>query len=338
MRSVGVVFIMLLTGSVLGCGDLYRVTAHNTSAPGGIPFFAMKGVCVQETVYGVPYYLITLKISVGSSPVSSDNVNISTNGHKSADFRTLLNELDKPAPDLGTVQDAWSALKQRQSFDPYVENTGEVQLSNKTKVSNVVDYSQGYDINQRKPISGTANAAFKVGENGTLTEVSGQVEDNTLSTVLSALPLSDLIKSAAGIATKVGSAEAQKPEVVKFSLEQEERLRTTTYSRTSDVSAADANCKTGKAIERTAENVSMVVADVGAKDANNKPAATKDENAVGISGTISLPKALFPSPDASNKAAKDSSNGSTTGNDGNSGKASSKNSDKGSGKKKSGSQ
>lgn len=325
MRSVFVLVVVAITVTVSGCGNLYRVTAHSASDPQGIPFFAMKGVCVQETVRAVPYYLITLKISKASSPISADTVKISTTGHKSADFTALLDELDKQTPDLDTVLRAWSALKERQSFDPYTQNIGESMLSNKTKVASVVDYSQEYDINQRKPLSGTANAAFKLGQNGTLTEVSGQVQDTTLSTILSALPLSDLIKSAAGIAVKAGAAAAQPPEPVKFSLEQEERLKTTTYSKTSPISADDPNCKTGSPLTKDTTDTSMAVADVGAKDANAKPPATKDDSSIGISGTISLPKALLPSPSTPATPPKDSSGGSAaTDNSGNTTKDSSK--------------
>lgn len=323
MRKSFASVTLAVAASLLGCGDLYRVTAHSTTEPNGIPFFVMKGVCVQETVNAVPYYLVTLKTSKGTSPLSSDSVKISSAGYKSADFVTLLGELDKQTPDFDSVQRAWTLLKTRQSFDPYTQNAGEFQLSNSSKVTSAVDYSQAYDINQKKPLSGTANAAFKIGQTGTLTEVSGQVEDTTLSTILSALPLSDLIKSAAGIAVKTGAAAAQPPEAVKFSLEEEERMKTTTYSKTYVMTSDNPNCQVGKALTNT-DGVSMVLADIGAKDASAKPAAAKEENSIGLSGSISLPKALFPNPSPQNSSATSDGASGATGSTGAAGNDSSK--------------
>lgn len=310
MYMSSVPILLVLTVSSLGCGDLYRIKAHNATTPGGIPFFAMSGACLQQTVRANPYYLLTLKITVESGPVSSDTVKLSPAGHASADFQALLNELDKGTPDLGSVQTAWSFLKQRQSFDPHTETAGEFILSNSSKVVPIVDYAHEYDINSRKPLSGSASSSFKIGSNGTLTDAQAQVQDNTLSTILSALPLSDLIKTAAGIAAKAGAAAAQNPETAKFSLEQEERLITTTYSITSPLTAADPYCKTGPALTSTTSGASLLVADVGAKDASGK-AAPKEDTSIGISGTITLPKSLLAAPSSGDKTTNAAPDGSS---------------------------
>lgn len=274
-----------------GCGPVFRVNIHDANKPSGIPFYSVVGACTQQTVYANPYFLITLKVSGASGVILTDTVKLSLSGYQSADFRNLATELDKPTPELGTVQTAWGLLKQRQSFNPYTQSNGEFLLMNASKVSATVDYAHAYSLNQSKPFAGTVSGDYKLSSDGTLGEVQGQVEDQTLSTILSALPISDLIKSAAGIAAKAGAAEAEKPQTVHFSLEQEERIRTKTYSR---MSAYIVNCPTGNAITDTDTPKSMVLADIGAKEISSSKADTnKTDSSIGISGTISLPKALL---------------------------------------------
>src|ERR1700735_3956279 len=283
-----------------GCGPVYRVKVNDASNPSGIPFYTVVGACTQQTVYANPYYLITLKVSEASKTVSTDVIKLSPRGHESADFNDLVAELDKAQPELSSVQTAWGLLKERQSFDPYTQVEGEFMLTNTSKVSAVVDYSHPYSLNERRPPSGSVSADYKLSPDGTLSEVQAQIQDTTLSTVLSALPISDLIKSAAGIATKAGAAEAVKPQAVQLSLEQEERIRTKAYSVTT---AYIANCPTGAPITEATPNRSTALADVGSKDIASKADASKGDSSIGISGTISIPQALLPAPPKSGAAA-----------------------------------
>jgi len=332
MSKVSIVRITLAI-ILAGCGPVYRVKVNDVSNPSGIPFYAVVGACTQQTVYANPYYLITLKVSEGSGTVSTDEVKLSPKGHQSADFESLIDELDKPQPELSSVQTAWGLLKQRQSFDPYTQTEGEFILTNTSKASTVVDYSHPYSLNERRPLSGSVSADYKLAPDGTLSEAQAQTQDTTLSTVLSALPISDLIKSAAGIATKVGGAEAQKPQVVQLSLEQEERIRTKTYSVTTVYTS---NCPTGAPITDATANTSILVADVGAKDVASKPDTSKSDSSIGISGTISLPKALLQVPTKNDNTSTGgrSTSDTATGND-NIGTPTTKNTGSNSGKKNS---
>ena len=156
---------------------------------------------------------------------------MSKTGHQSSDFAALMAELEKQQPDFTSVQQAWNLLKQHQPFDPYTENDGQFVLRDTSKVTTIVDYAHTpYSLNEHKPLAGSVSADYKLNSDGTLAEAQGQVQEQTLSTILGALPISDLIKSAAGVATKAGAAAAQQPEPVQFSLEQEERIVTKTYS------------------------------------------------------------------------------------------------------------
>jgi len=292
--AIGITLALILTG----CGEVYHVRAHNPQKPAGIPFYSIAGACVQETVYATPYYLVTLKISGSSGALLSDTTKLSTAGRNSPDMRGLISELSKPQPDSGTIQTAWANLKERWSLDPTLQandpNVQPVQflLRNSSKAISTVDYGHEYSINQQKPFAGSASSDYKLSSDGTLSEAQGQVEDKTLETVVGALPLSDLIKSAAGIASKTGTAGATELEPVHFSLEQEERVRTTTYTLTS---AYSANCPTGAALSSTTAGVSTTNADVGAKDLNGSSDNSKkaDDSSIGISGTITLPKTLL---------------------------------------------
>jgi len=293
MRKLFLLMLPTLAAGLAGCGELYKVRVHKPTDPSGIPFYSVSGACTQETVYVTPYFLVTLNI-VGASGVQlSDSVKLSTAGHSSADFRALVGELSKSEPESGAVQTAWNLVKQRQSFDPYTADTGRFLLSNISKLSSTVDYSHQYSINQRKPLSGSANADYKLSSDGTLAEAQGQVQDDTLATILGALPLSDLIKSAAGITAAAGAAAAKPAQPAHFTLEQQERMIARTYSRTT---AYTQNCPVPAAIAVNSQGAGMVLSDLGPKDLIGKVEAGKREDGadVGISGTISIPKALLP--------------------------------------------
>jgi hypothetical protein len=290
MNKMSAVLVISVVSLLAGCGNLYRVKVHDPTAPTGIPFFSNVGACTQQTVYANPYYLITLKVTGASGILLSDGVKLSSTGHRSVDFQNLIAQLDKEKPDSDSVKAAWELVKRR-SFNPYTESDAEFVLSNTSKATTVVDYAHQYSLNERRPLVGSVSADYKLSPDGTLSEAQGQIQDTTLASILGVLPLSDLIKSAAGIATKVGAAAAQNPEVVHFSLEQEERMRTTTYSVNT---AYSQSCPTGAALTSTTANVSISLADVGAKDTTAKTDASKNDSSIGITGTINLPKALLP--------------------------------------------
>ncbi len=306
--------VILLTGC-----SLYQVGVHKPASPSGIPFFAAEGACTQETAYANPYYLLTLKFTGSSGLLFSDSVKLSKAGYSSDDFKALVAELSKPQPDTGSVQKAWNLLKQENPFDPHTETGDQFLLKNTRKAIAIVDYANHYSLNQRRPLAGSASADFKLNSDGTLSEAQAQVQDDTLTTILGTLPLSDLIKSAAGITSKTGNAEAQVAEPVKFSLEQEERLWVTTYSETTDYKA---NCPVGAALTEKA-GVGVAKMDIGAKDLGVKTEGDKksDDSSIGVSGTISLPKSLLPqmkkddggaAGKASSAAGGDSSGGAKT--------------------------
>lgn len=73
--------------------------------------------------------------------------------------------------------------------------------SNAVAPERYVDASAVYYYNVKKPWSGTANGEVDLTNEGILSKTSAQVESKTLATILGVLPISDLIKAAAGVKT-----------------------------------------------------------------------------------------------------------------------------------------
>lgn len=309
MRTFGAALVALLFVFVCGCGSVLRVKPFDPSKPEGIPFFVKQGACNHQSVYGNPYWRLTLKVSNDSETLATETLDINNADHGGQDFNELLHELEKPAPDQDSVMNAWNDLKKRDRFDPWTQNADRILLENTSSLTSVVDYSNRYSINQSKPFSGSSNADFKLSADGTLNEASGQVQDNTFSTILSALPISTLITSAAGIATKTGAAANQPPNAVKFSLTQEQRYIKTSYSQYTI--ANQAICLVGKALTEADQNISMSISDVGASTTQSDSSQDKNSDSITVTGTIKLPKSSRAAPPAndSSKDQKAASNG-----------------------------
>lgn len=278
-----------------GCGSSLRIAKFDPNKPQGLPFFVKEGVCVHQTIYATRYWRLTLKVT-GESGVGTEEVlNISAPDHSGHDFNALLHELEKASPDSDSVTNAWTSLKRNQ-FDPWSQTEGQVVLDNSTALTSVVDYSARYSINVKRPLAGSASADFKLGPDGTLNEASGQIQDNTLSTIVSALPISTLVTSAAGIATKTGAAANEPAKAVTFSLTQEERYVKTIYSKS--VVASDSICSVAKQLTEADQNISTSKSDVGASS-NLTSGQNNDSNTITVAGTIKLPKPAPTPPTAS---------------------------------------
>jgi hypothetical protein len=217
-------------------------------------------------------------------------------------LQSVLDQLATDTPDESTVAHAWSNLKLAK-IDPFTDTTTMYFLANGTSATSVVDYSTAYAINQNKPLSGTASVDFHLATDGTLSEAQAQVEDTTFSTIVSALPISTLITSAAGIASKAGAAADQPKLKEKFQLIQEQRFVKRTLSKMSSFAS---NCPVAPPLALTDQTAWMALTDSGALDAPNaSPDASASTDSISINGTIKLPKSITgqaaPAADAANK-------------------------------------
>jgi hypothetical protein len=150
----------------------------------------------------------------------------------------------------------------------------------------MVDYEHHYTLNAKTPLAGSVKTDYKLNSDGTLTEVTGEVQNDTFSTILSALPISDLIKSAAGIAPKaaaVGVAAVRPKVVYAFELTIEPRFIKKTYSSYVDF---DFGCPVAAKLT----DGSLTVEDIGA-DTTKPDSKDGTDNTISVTGSIKLPKA-----------------------------------------------
>jgi hypothetical protein len=306
--STGVLLLLCL--SFCGCGNLLRVRKFDPNNPQGVPFFVKHGVCVQQTVYANPYWRLTLTYSPSKGQTTLQTILVSEAVYNGPDFSALAATLaQQPAPDSHSVLTAWDDLKNASKFDPWADLKGQRLLANSSSLTTEVDYQTAYAINQKKPFSGSSQADFKLAADGTLNEASGQVQDNTLATIASALPISSLITSAAGIVTPVGKAANEEKVPATFVLKQEQRYIKIVDSQ--NTLASQGFCPVGKPLKQGDDNVAIAMTDVGSTDTSDTVPQDKNTDSISISGTIKLPKSLQPATPA-----QSATDGSKMANDG----------------------
>ena len=78
--------------------------------------------------------------------------------------------------------------------DVLVASADAIEVSNKAAPEKVIDYSRTYYYNTPRPWAGSSQLDVHLDPDQTLTEASSQVQSQTLSTILSALPISSVLK------------------------------------------------------------------------------------------------------------------------------------------------
>jgi hypothetical protein len=120
------------------------------------------------------------------------------------EVQTLLDEF-KNLPEMDPLRFDTSKI-----LDPNSTEHDEVVLSSNTVTpERYVDANAVHYYNIKKPWAGSANAEVDLSDEGILSKASGQTESKTLETLLSVLPISDLIKGAAGVAVGPPVAQAR---------------------------------------------------------------------------------------------------------------------------------
>jgi hypothetical protein len=201
-------------------GDCQKEKGNPCKLP-GIPFYAVGYRCLHTTVWLEPVYAVSLVISSGDKkllPVSISRTKFFgrreleaacvanapcvkqtlpkiQNNPQVASYQSLLDEF-KNLPEMDPLRFDTTKI-----LDPNSSEHDEVLLSsNSVAPERYVDADAIYYYNVNKPWSGTANAEIDLSNEGILNKASGQVENKTMETMLSLLPVSDLIKGAAGVA------------------------------------------------------------------------------------------------------------------------------------------
>jgi hypothetical protein len=223
----------------------------------GVPFYVVGYRCLHSTVWLQPVYSVTVVVT------SSDGKYIPPVmrffGRKEFDdpkIKTVLEGIkavsQSPRDEYQSVLDVFTKLDgiNPLEFDttkilvPGSKEEKEVLLvSNSVVPERYVAANAVFYYNVKKPWNGTANAEIDLSSEGILNKVSGQVEDKTLATILSALPISDLIKAGAGLKAAGFDLTTTTPAPAgKYKLDLQIQTRIYKHTRSASVAGATPPC------------------------------------------------------------------------------------------------
>jgi hypothetical protein len=289
-----------LSVSMTNCSSI-RVSNSTNSKVEGVPFYIKRGVCKQQTVWLEVLYVITFEPNAGFSV--------------SGPLQKVLTRLQYMTPEVQgfliapTVKDWYSIGIASADAGPFNEGEGSVasikriqdeetsgnwlRVSNTGAIEAAVDYSITYYLNSSRPLAGSTQVNAKLATDGTLTEASAQVNDQTLATIASTI--SSLVGSAVSIAklnidVQSGKAKSEGKASVKTKIYQH-----THYQYSVD----PGEIKLDGCLPEPAgvTGGSFTVSEVG--DSTAKPSNTDKENTVNFSGSVVLPKTTTtPAPTA----------------------------------------
>jgi hypothetical protein len=323
----------------------------------GIPFFNHMGICIQEEEWNEPQTTLTLTVTPdnGLSQTRSMVLNNQPFYQHDPDVLNLLTILeiaqgkhkitDKDQSYCpANVAKGWDTLGQKYEVKQ-IDETGsdpstdpnKISIESATKYGILVltantatqgvgvDYSRVYYLNTKSPLIGTASVDAKIGTDGTLTEGSVSVDDETGNYVLTALGtvataggaaistiLAAKIAAAATIAAAASAAPATSPLVAQEESNSNKQpggcaagggfdaitTKTVTYKFDASVGGykhvhklvtpliSPADPAVNFACVATSGTLSAGSYTVTPLSDTTKP----DKNAIGVSGTITLPK------------------------------------------------
>src|SRR5208337_4678993 len=257
----------ILIGSAVMCGCLSTVRINKAPTSDalritnlkGIPFYIKVAKCKQETSWLQPVYTLTLKkittyrfVDEKAAKTANPNAKppdpvvhtatktLSLPQFNSDDVRTLRGLLGKPgeatAIEAKAIDDQWRKIADRPDYvavavkeDALVNSDEVFEVSNTSTPEAVVDYGTTYYYNAPRPWVGSSQIDAKLAADGTLTEGSAQVQSQTLSTILSALPISSLLTKAV---ETVAAAAVQRPEAIQPTTQYELTIAESGYTHT----------------------------------------------------------------------------------------------------------
>lgn len=318
----------VLIGSGVMCGCLSTVRINKAPTPPalstgevkGVPFYVKVGKCKQETSWLQPVYTLTLKKTttyrfVDEKAAKTANPNakppdpvvhtatktLSLPQFNSDDVRTLRGLLGKPgeatAIEAKAIDDQWKKIADRPDYvavavkeDALINSDEVLEVSNTSTPEAVVDYATTYYFNAPQPWVGSSQINVKLAADGTLTEGSAQVQNQTLSTILSALPISALLTTAVGAGAAAAAAPPLKglaapaPEATKETTQYELTITESGYTHTH---SRYQEFKLPCAVEASGVRTDYALAIQSSGQGTSKK---DDSNTVKVDGSIVLPK------------------------------------------------
>lgn len=294
--TVGAVILLCSGCTALRISHTAPGSTVAASVP-GIPFFPKRARCRQEVVWFEPIYNLALAALVPQKDGSLQahprgTVLLSRTGFQSEEVTALLKLLNERPTDEGTVQRAWGKVVAL--ADPHVLSRDFASLTPADRLlvgrsvapAVYVDYADQYYVNAKVPLAGSANVDAKVASDGSLSEVSGQAENKTLETILSALPTSSVITGELGLGAGKSIAGAGEIEVFQVTISVSGYLHT--LARQVGFPTNSAPCPVANdialadATEYKREDIAATAGTAPPKkdvDNSGKPSAPKDQNA-----------------------------------------------------------
>jgi len=283
-----------LAGGCSSAVHVYRAAPSNSPPAAleevkGIPFYIKKGMCKQETVWVEPQYTVSNTTLDGAPSKVLDResflkVATPSNAQK-GDYWALVESMRSPlrvreegandSIDGAPIDISWQMAHGNWSL-----------VSNTAAVESVVDYSQVYYLNSAKPLAGTSQVSYKLAADGTLTEGSAQVQDQTLATVAAAV--SSLATDAISFTPlRAAHATGTTPEKEKYP------VKTRIFKHTHTIDAPLSSTGSCSVATSGVLNGSFTVTE--ADDApGGKP--KPDSGAISFQGSVVLPKSPKPPP------------------------------------------
>ncbi len=276
---------------LIGCGPVFRVTKDGAPVQ-GIPFYVKDADCLHQMVYVMPYVRLTLQTLNGQKFQGAETMTISEKDFNEdttvQSLLALLRENPLTVTEFGVVTHDWTDIRNQKSANPYeaVKNQRWPQylVSNSTTTKLFVDYESVYTLNAKSPLVGSVSADYHLASDGTLSEASGQVTDQTLSTILSALPISSLITTVASGGLLKGAATPALAEITVQVVVERRAIRITN----SQLIPYEKGCPDTNSF-LDSPPLGTLVEDIGADSANSSQ-SKPDDNSITVSGKITLPK------------------------------------------------
>ncbi len=222
MKIIAAVCLCCL--AITSCG-LYRVSRQDaTKSAGipGIPILVKKPVRYQMTKVVMTHWKVAFVLKVGDKEIvaPSGEMQIVASNGALLELEGISIELSKDAEitpenfaskvqakiDAADIQ--WGGCHDKQftktlcivPVAPYGRT-----IENTVVVASELSDTQ-YFINTRRPWIGTASATIKLAPDGTMTEAVAEVEDKTVETLLSVLPITDFFTRQWGLNDKSATA------------------------------------------------------------------------------------------------------------------------------------
>jgi hypothetical protein len=181
-----------------------------------MPFYVKKAACLHSVVWLEPVYTLTLELTntpadpkAKATTAQLGSVILSLSQLQAKPTQDLFHAMNDDSPTIESVLKAWIPVA-TQAGTPYTpttfpDATNRILIANTSEPQLYVDYSQPYYLNVTRPVAGSAKIDNKLANDGTLTEVSAEVEDKTIETI--ATGVKDLV-TAVGSAAKAMTAES----------------------------------------------------------------------------------------------------------------------------------